>query len=197
MHKPLENVTFLKIFVTAGNYLNNIDLLNTYLPRLQHTYLESVWSKLEDSEEMHFKNVEYFTIEPITMDKYPFSFEKLKHFTVIGSIVLNDEWCELVCNIPQLTTLKIMGIIDVYPDPLCRMLRSPNLLSNIEELFLEVHDDLLPHEIIRYLDQSKRLKRLALLMRYRYVDYAINDRKTILRKITSNFEWCMEILCHE
>lgn len=191
MNKPLENITFLGIYVRRNEKLNNVDLLNKYLPRLQHVGIETISSAFCESEKIHFENVEYCTIAPLTLRKYSFSFNKLKHLTIDGSIILNHEWCELVCNIPSLRTLKIMGNCNLDQSALRRMLTSPNFLSNIEELLIGVDRHLLPDDILSFLRQSQRLKRLALLRRNGYMNYNRKSDNYILGEITSNLttEW--------
>lgn len=171
LNKPLENITTIKIYLYGSQTLSHIPVLNEHLPKLQYIHIENISYVFgeKDSEIRSFENIEKFSILGGVMYKYPLSFDKLKHFAMSSPIVIDDELCTFVCNIQNLKTLKLLDIRGISENAFSKMLESPNFLSNIEELFIEVSGLIYPDCILRYLEQSKSLKRLGLVRHQRLI----------------------------
>lgn len=202
LHKPLANVKTLGIYTRKNQNLTHFQFNQEHLPRLKYLYIENSYTKLDHSEPIHFENIEYFTIDSggHTFRKFPFTFGKLKHLVFIG-FKLNDEWCDFVGNIQHLTTLKMFGISAT--DPLLgKMFESQNFTSNIEELLLHVNEGMFADDILRFLEKSRNLKILTLVIHrwgskkrketprepYDYFYICLKKMEKIVKTIISNLD---------
>lgn len=188
LYKPLENITALTIYI--HHYHKDLQFNCKYLPRLKYIYINNYTANIQKWENFDFKNIEYFTIATHYMNEYPFSFGKLKHLT-FRTLHIDEEWCKFISNIQNLTTLKMWDVSMIYPIDFRKMLELQNILSNIEELQIEVCINMSPEDVLHFLEQSQNLKTLTLLndlwgIGGHYFDERIKKKENILKTITSN-----------
>lgn len=204
LHKPLANVKELRFYTNLDQNLSPLQFNQEKLPRLKYVYIDNNCPELQHSDPMHFENVEYFTIATLTFRKFPFTFGKLKHLIFLG-VSLKDEWCNFVGNMQHLTTLKMFNISS-HP-LLGKMLELQNLVSNIEELQLCLVETICSDDILRFLQNSRNLKSLTLVINrigYGYKktgiilasDSFIKDIEKIMEVILSNLDpkWKFRII---
>lgn len=162
LQKPLNKVIALSITTTALQPLSQIRYLNEKnLPNVQHIYITYL-NKLNDSECVHFKNIEYFTMYTFKIVSFPFSFGNLNHLTVYGNIVVNDSFCECISKIVYLKTLKIMSFLLLDLDSFSKMLQLQNVVSNVVEMQFECHENISHKHVFRFLKQSQQLQKLSI-----------------------------------
>lgn len=181
LHKPLSNVTALKIHLDLkhrsylllnGRLPNRLHFdYKDRLPKLTNIYVKTMEYHYDYKwEPIHFENVETITIENSAMlREFPFSFGpfgKLKHLAFINS-VLNDAFLQFVRNIGHLTSLKMFRVnykrSRFIAGNFTKLLESPNLLSTIEELFIELNESMSSVDILHFLERSQKLKTFAIL----------------------------------
>lgn len=165
LHKPLANVRTVGIYVYENQKLTHLQFNEKYLPRLKYLYMSNESSRvMHYSDPIHFENIEYFLVRTYAFcrfAKFPLTFAKLKHL-VFMCFMLNDEWCSFVGNIQHLMTLEMYRIGE---NPLLgKMFELPNFLSNIEELVLDVNPYMLADDFLRFLEKSRALKTLTLII---------------------------------
>lgn len=192
LHKTLAHVKTLNIYISGGNNLIPSQLVIKHLPKLKYVYIENYSRRFQDSETLHYDNIEYFTINSVSkITKFPFSFNKLKHMIFIH-FDINDEWCQWIRSMESLTTLKLLDISINDEKCLSNMLQSQNLLSNIEELLIELNGFYKwdTNAILRFLERSRNLSTLALLRIRKHktenLNFSYEEVDIITEKIISN-----------
>lgn len=210
LHKPLMGVTHLNIYIMGFKESNIILNIKENLPALKYVHIYG-FNNYDRFEKLHFNGIDYFKFEtdPISfmmsnMSKYPFSFDTLKHLKFKARVELNDDWFNFVRNLKQhLTTLQIMGVKFDKEHPIdffAKILETHNFLPKIEELQVELLPYMCPRNILRFLEQSRNLKKLMLnryKSKYTYLPIIIpEDDLKILKTIVSNLgaEWKYHII---
>lgn len=155
---PLKNVIALTIETTSINKQDHIQFLNEInLPNLRHLFIFDGGS-LQDSENIHYENIEYFTLYGTYM--YPFTFGNLKHLTVTYGQI-NDDFCEFISNIKHLKTFRIMDIGKIDSNSFSKLLKLKNIESDVSEMIFEFKFEMCPDAIFRFLKQSRALRKLS------------------------------------
>lgn len=155
---------------------------NNNLPNLQHIYIYSTGFALQDSENIHYENIEHFTLGSVNMSKYPFSFGNLKHLILTGHIEINDSFCKFIGNIKHLQTLKITSTLFTNPESFSKMLELQNILSNVVEMQLKFNESMSLDQILRYLKQSRKLRKLSFHLDYIAEKRVVRNGSTVLQR---------------
>lgn len=192
LKKPFKKITGIKIYTArdqTGYYIQFVNENN--LPNIQHIFLYNR-DCLQDSENIHYENIEYFTLCSQTrMEKIPFSFGNLKHLIICGYPIINDEICKFIGNIEHLTTLKLY--LDRYEssNSFRKLLELKNIQTNVVEMECEFHQNFLVDDIYYFLKQSKKLRKFSVhqckFSLSEYLDYYSIVLKTIPIKL--GIEW--------
>lgn len=167
LQRPFNNVIALAVVLAASQSDKNIQFLNeNALPNLREFYLDDYDNKLQESKVMHFKNLEWFSYcNSLITQKYPFSFENLKHFIIHGSIELNDAFFNCIESIQQLQTLKINEFFWVPEhctrESFRRLLALDNVSTTVEEIQIEYHKNMTTGLIHRFLTNSIKMKKFG------------------------------------
>lgn len=162
VEKPFKNVIALGIVVDVHPKYVRF-LIESKLPNLQHIYYRSKYRFWEEIENIHYKNIEYFSLFPIIqMTTFPFSFGNLKYLLVGGDFELNDSFCDFIGNIKHLKTLKIMSFLTFDSDSFRKMMELKNVLSNIVEMQITFHRSITPELILNFLKQCQNLEKLSI-----------------------------------
>lgn len=166
LKKPLKNVTTVKIQTIHNTKLNHIRFINqNNLPNVKHILIYHDATYLDDSEQkIHYETVEYFTViyAGFQITKYPFSFGRLKHIIFkYLHIQLIDAFSEFINSIGHLQTLKIMNM-DFQMDQFQKVLELENIQSNIVELQFAYIKHVSTDDIVRFLNQSHKLRKLTI-----------------------------------
>lgn len=167
LQKPFKNITALEIILVIDQNEDNIRFINeSNFPNLQRIYLLNTERKLQDSEMIHYKNIEYFCLRSsLRTMKFPFSFGNLKHFSISGPIELNDAFCKCIGNIEHLQTLKIISFLGIRchstTDSFGKIFELKNILTNVVEMQMEFHENITPELVHRLLKQSEKLRKLS------------------------------------
>lgn len=163
------------------------------MPNVKHIllsyYKDSRAEFLEDSEQkIHYENIESFTVVS-NIKKFAFSFENLKHITLgyIKSEAI-DAFCEFINSIGHLQTLKIIRVY-FTSDELRKVLGLKTIQSNIVEMQFEYITHMSTDEIIRFVNQSHKLRKLTIHQKILFHDR--NYIPSLVETISSNLnvEW--------
>lgn len=188
LQQPFKKLTTLGIyhngFHTKTRYLND-----KMLPSLRHMiYLNNCPTEIE-CEDIHYKNIEYFSLVSIVpMDKFPFTFDNLKHLCVHGSIVANDAFCELIENIKHLKTLKLLIYREQSSDSFRKIIGIQNILLNVVEIEIEFQKSLSLEIILELLKRSKNLKKICFVSYTNPYKYKFELYSNMMHAVTSNLE---------
>lgn len=167
LQKPFKNVIALSIIVPTFQTKADIQFLNECtLPNLQHIYFYDLGNGCQESETIHYKSIEYFDYKCMgRIQKFPFSFGNLRHFTIVGHVELNDAFCECIRNIEHLETLKIsnydMRTGTCSPDSFRKIFELQNIVSNVVKMHIQFHENITPELVHRFLKQSRKLRKLS------------------------------------
>lgn len=172
LQKPLNKLTYLLIFFGRGQTMDTIQFLNeNNLPNVNEInmkiFIDEPFKTPVYSKNIHFRNVEYLWIYSSLNSKYPFSFENLKHLTLVGNYSVNDALCECISTFKHLKTLKIMSTTCIFSKvfsshSFSKILQLQNLLSNLEEMKFEYNTDISPTDVFGFLKKSQNLKILSM-----------------------------------
>ncbi|XP_055301006.1 uncharacterized protein LOC129567764 [Sitodiplosis mosellana] len=198
LQKPLKKVIALKIHTVIDQKQNHIQFLNeSNLPNVQHIYITNHDGLHNSEKEIHYENIESCTIESLRMDKFPFSFGNLKHFTLAGNICLNDAFCQCISKIEHLKTLKIMDMLIFDSDSFRKLLELQNILSSVVEMQFSFEKGMSADAVLHFLKQSRSVRKLTIhLHNGRYRGDKTRDYFRMLQTISLNLndEWKVYII---
>lgn len=175
LQKPFKNIRAIKIYagddfiLTANRFRLTIENI---FPHVKRIVIEESLSFLHTEQSVscvpivHYENVEFFTIytEHMPLTKYPFSFGVLTQLN-IKICYLNDAFYEFIGGLNHLKILKIKFIYKhknfETSDSFCKLLNLQNIQTNIEELSICYRRLMLPDDIVHFLKQSRRLRKLS------------------------------------
>lgn len=171
LQKPLNKVIALTITTTAQQPIpSQIRFLNeNNLPNVQHIYFNNRFNQeLHESDcNVHFENIESFIMHTSRMFSFPFSFgHSLKYFTIAGSVILNDAFCECISKIERLKILKMMSFHLFDLESFSKLLQLQNVVSNVVEIQFECHERISPEIVFRFLKQSQQLQKLSIHLEF-------------------------------
>lgn len=194
LQKPLQNVIAIKVHTSKVQDQDNIQFVNeNNFPKLKHLFIYNGYH-LENAKTIHFENIECFTLR--SMLKFPFSFGNLKHLT-LGSIAINDAFCEFVSNLIHLKTLRIMRITGLEEsNSFSKMLELHNIQTDLVEMHFDYCKFLQPDSdaILRFLKQSAKLKKFSCSTTtncefFNYVKTCSHMFRTISSKLDSDWRF--------
>lgn len=189
LQEPLKKLTTLGVRTCTTRYLND-----KKLPNLRHMIYVHSGCSVRECEDIHYKNIEYFHLLPMPqMNKFPFSFENLKHFEINGNFEVNDAFCKLIENIKYLKTLKLItGTCDISADCFKKVFEIQNILLNVVEIEIRFRKSLSSELILEFLKQSKSLKKIHfVLFSGRIYDNEFDLYSKVMQSVTSHLgsEW--------
>lgn len=191
LQKPLNKVTALGIVMVKYHNEKNIRYLNeNNLPNLKHIYLDSIMKNtFQDSEIIHYKNVEHFTHYGET-NKSSFSFDHLKHLTIAGTMQLNNAFCEYIGNIEHLQTLKIISFNygNLSTDSFSKLFELENIVSNVVEMQIKFHKYISPEIVHRLLEKSQKLRKLSFHIQWSELDLFDYFTQTLPSNLNDNWK---------
>ncbi|XP_055326295.1 uncharacterized protein LOC129580125, partial [Sitodiplosis mosellana] len=193
LHNQLKQVTSLQIcLVNSESRLELTQHCLEKLPSLQYfnvvnnmAIFHGPLSNFPLRTVQHLKIDNFGTI----MYKNPFDLKNLKHLCINGEIIITEYMNRSFGAAENLVTLKLMEIEDYFAKDFEDFWELPNILSNIEEITIDLNRDINSEHILRFLERCQRLKKMALLKhRGRGSD--------ILENITSNLsnEWTFHVI---
>lgn len=188
----------------SGCEPNLLAFINEQLPLLNTLEIQNPRNRFFDSEEdaICFKNVEQFTLDIVdckdSFTNIPFSFKRLRKFTLKANCRYNNEWIDFIARNPKINELKLLphNYFYVVKD---RQIMQIARLPYLTDLILDWRVDPLDM-LFQFLAQCQNLQRMRLIIRTRQErdrfcgkvdgnwDCTI-DRHflTLQRNITSNF----------
>lgn len=189
LQNPLKKVTYFGISTGVEQSSRNIQLVNEKnLPKVNDIEVRVLAPYEDHSPNVHFENIENFTLRGIRIYEYPYSFGRLKHLKIDGLYMINDAFCEWIGEIQDLQTLQILHTqYLLIPGCFTKILNLPNVLSNLQEIFFEYSDEIFAEDIIRFLKISQNLRKLRIHMKRNH--YKIRGNYgTFLEILSSNLD---------
>lgn len=200
LQTPLINLNLLRIEIGSEQH-PDFGRLNAYLPMLRFLYVHNHSNHLAYLENTHFDNVEFFGLKLFqeSCTALPFSFNKLKYFyqnsNYGAGIILNKHFCETFSSAKHLTELELNRISSICDNSFAEILQSENFLTNIEEITVHINEDISPKSVIRFLNESKSLKKFTFYRCYNTDQAHLNFMKTI--KSLLNDKWTINCMRKE
>lgn len=192
--RPLLKLKHLTIEFNPGYHVKLISCLNEHLPNLQSIHLKGqpiIGFYPTYLPPIHFDNVEEFSADT-GIQKFchmPFSFNKLKHFTVFGPILFSKDLIRIISEAENLKTLNILRLDD-FNMKLYEIFNLKNVLENVEVMGINIesyydHKMYSPYRILRFLNQCQSLKKLTISLDFEH------ERNGFIERIRSrlSIEW--------
>lgn len=192
--KPLKKVTDLRVEVFRKSkktqYIRFLHERNLPSVLRLEIFLSVPASAIENSENIHFENVEDFTlIGSKTIVPFSFRSATLKHLT-FNFADTSDAFYEFIGRAKNLKTLKIMDTAFVSGSEwFIKILHLQNIQSNVEEIEFEYTKDISPEVILRCLNQTTKLTKLTIhIMRNQNTEILYTRCLDFIETISSNLD---------
>lgn len=196
VHQPLTNVTHLKIFLVGQQHLDILKCIwKDRLPQLKHLFIHNASICYGYSKPVHFDNMETFTMDNNVvgmMQIFPFFFKRLKLLEFVCGIHINRDFCEFVRYMKHLTSIKIWCVTEEKPGCFRKMLESPDLVSTLEQILIRVYHNMLPGDILNFLERSHKLKTFTIICEKSYDlddDGTLRKMESIWKALTSSLDF--------
>lgn len=161
LQKPLKKITHLTIRMPDNQNFEHIRFLNkNNLPNMKNVHIIGLDNECGN---LDFENIEYFNVSASELTIYSLSFDNLKHLILTGLYAVNDSLCDCIARMKDLKTLKLVSCWQGFdPDPFYKILKLPNILSNIVEIQFQYYDGMSPDNVLCFLKQSRNLRKLSI-----------------------------------
>lgn len=152
--------------VLCSNYNSQlVRKLDEYLVRLECLILRdlpSEFANMDDFQPIHLHNVTEFAMNTgqasERLEKLPFTFRRLTHFSIAGPLHLTDHWFTFFGNIGN---CKSIGLFDVS-GPLTKLFDLRNVQHGVECLSINLNGEISSDTVTDFLALHRSLRKFTL-----------------------------------
>lgn len=155
--------------ILCSNYSSRlIRQLDEHLHRLECLCLRNLpdeFAQMEDFQPIHLNNVTEFAMSTGQADgakpqieKLPFTFQRLTHFSIVGPLHLNDNWFRFLGNIGN---CKSIGLFDVSGD-ITKLFDLRNIQDGIECISINLNGQVSSSQVTDFLALHRSLRKFTL-----------------------------------
>lgn len=158
------NPQIQKLVLCSSYSSRLIRKLDEYLLRLECLCLRdlpSEFAAMTDFQPIHLDNVIEFAMntgQGVAMEKLPFTFRRLTHFSVVGPLHLTDNWFDFFGNIGN---CKSIGLFDVTGN-IARLFDLRNVQHGVETLNINLNGEVSSDSVTDFLALHRSLKKFTL-----------------------------------